>query len=338
MNAKRWVAVILAVVLFFTSVMVSAITGMIRIFQTESGFFDDFWESFAVEDARVIRQGDVQTKIAVLEVNGPIIQTSPGIFWMEGYNHKHFINTLKEIKNDQAVKAVVISVNSPGGGVYECAQIRDYILDLKQERDIPIYVSMGNMATSGGYYISADADKIFASVETLTGSIGVILSNINISGLMENLGIEDMTIKSGEHKDIGSSVRPPTEKDLELLQEMIDDSYERFVDVIATGRGMDTDEVREFADGRIFDGMRAKQLGLVDEIGYFDDALDTLIEDYELENPHVIKYSPRASSFFLTMDYAMAGFFKNNVLGQQFLEHLDGHYNSSGLMYLFGGW
>jgi protease-4 len=189
-------------------------------------------------------------------------------------------------------------VNSPGGGVYESAQLRDRLVLLRKERKIPVYVVMESVAASGGYYISAEADKIFASAETVTGSIGVIMTGLNYSGLMEKYGIKDNTIKSGEYKDIGSSTRAWTENDAKILQELVDSSYNRFVDIVAKGRKMEKSKALEIADGRIYDGIQAKKVGLVDEIGYFEDALDRLMADNKLEDAQVFVYTDNSMNFF----------------------------------------
>ncbi|GMA54604.1 hypothetical protein GCM10025857_59610 [Alicyclobacillus contaminans] len=194
------------------------------------------------------------------------------------------------------MSAVLLEVNTPGGGVYESAEIAKEIQKIQAD-DIPVYVSMKNMGASGGYYVSASADKIFATSETLTGSIGVIMSGMNFSELMENLGIEDQTYKSGPLKDMGSALRKPSEEDEQVMQEYVDNSYDRFVEVVADGRDMSEDQVREVADGRIYDGQQAEDNGLVDEIGFPEDTLETLKEDEQLQNAQVFEYDVATTGF-----------------------------------------
>lgn len=301
MNGKRWVAIGIAAAIFMTSILSSMVATLLaRQMSDEAGFFATLWQGAMEEDA-IIEDGDPQKQIAVMSISGQIIDSSGG-FFLSGYQHQRFLERLKAIESDETIEALLLKVDTPGGGVYESAQIRDGIGDLLKQRDIPVYISMGSMAASGGYYISAEADKIFASEETLTGSIGVIMSGLNLAGLMEQYGIEDMTIKSGEHKDIGSSFREMTEEDEALLQEMIDRTYERFVDIIVEGRGMSEETVRSLADGRLFDGVQAKEAGLVDEIGYFDDALQSLKTDHSLQDARVIEYDSQSLSFFDQLD------------------------------------
>jgi len=150
---------------------------------------------------------------------------------------------------------------------------------------------MGSMAASGGYYISAPATKIFASPETLTGSIGVIMQGYNVEELAKKLGIKPVTIKSGPFKDIMSPTREMTEAERKILQTMVNNSYEQFVRVISEGRGMSTEEVKKLADGRIMDGRQAKEAKLIDDFGYLDDVIDAMKRDYRgLRNAQVVRY------------------------------------------------
>lgn len=250
---------------------------------------------------------------------------------------------LDEIANDESVKGILLEVNSPGGGVYESAEIARAIKAIQKEREIPFYVSMKNMAASGGYYVSASADKIYAADETMTGSIGVIMSGLNMSGLMDKLGISDETVKSGDLKDVGSTTRKWTEKDRQVLQEMIDSSYGRFVDIVADGRHMSEEKVREIADGRIYDGVQAKANGLVDELGFPEDAMVALQDDNHLKNASIIQYQlPR--SFADTFTSSWLGMKVKGALGQSesadALSKVISNFSSEEaprMMYLYGG-
>jgi len=232
-------------------------------------------------------------KIAVLDVNGTIQDTgdTTSIFSTSGYNHQVFLENLDYAKDDPAVKGIIIRVNSPGGGVVESAQIHDKIIEIQEEASKPVYISMGSMAASGGYYISAPADKIFASPETLTGSLGVIMQGVNYAGLAEKYGVKFETIKSGQFKDIMSPSREMTEEERNILQDMINNSYAGFVKVISDGRDIPEDEVRRIADGRIYDGRQARELKLIDEYGYFEDVVDAMKKDHKLSDAEVIQYT-----------------------------------------------
>lgn len=234
---------------------------------------------------------DRSNRIAIIRVDGAIQSGATSALSTEGYNHQAVLEMFSSVASDPTVKGVLLAVDSPGGGVYESAELRDYIQLIRNETGLPIYTSFGSMSASGGYYISAETDKIFAAKETVTGSIGVIMSNYNFSGLMENLGIESNVIKSGAMKDILSSSREMTDEERSVLQSYVDDSFERFLEIVMTGRGMNREQALAIADGRIFSGSQALDVGLIDEIGYEEDGLAALIEDLQLEDPVVFEYT-----------------------------------------------
>jgi protease-4 len=262
-------------------------TDMESVFE---GFLNENNEAFA---ENIIKEGNENQKIAVLDVDGTIQDTgeASSLLSAGGYNHKSFMEKLNYIKEDNSVKGLIIKVNSPGGGVVESAEIHDKIVEIEKEAKKPVYISMGSMAASGGYYISAPADKIFASPETLTGSLGVIMHGYNYKGLAEKYGVDFVTIKSGPYKDIMSPTRDMTKEERDILQKMINNSYEGFVKVIADGRGMSEEDVKKIADGRIYDGRQAKDLNLIDDFGYFDDVVDQMKKDYKLKNSQVVSYT-----------------------------------------------
>ena len=192
---------------------------------------------------------------------------------------------------------------------------------------------MASLAASGGYYIAAPADKIFANEATITGSLGVIMQTINVSELAEKYGVKTETIKSGPYKDIMSSMREMTDTERVILQSMIDDSYEKFVDVIANGRNMERDQVKTLADGRIYSGKQALELGLVDDLGNMDYVIDVLREDIGRGELDVIKYEvPFNFPGFLTMTTQNLVIRQQDPLG---LKQLLRYSNSPSLMYLY---
>ncbi|MGN1402613.1 MAG: signal peptide peptidase SppA [Bacillus sp. (in: firmicutes)] len=298
MNGKRWAALGIAGFLFFASVLISLASSVFFAADDEEGFFSgllaipegDFYEEY-------LEEGAGMDKIAVLQVNG-VIQDTGGsslLSGAEGYNHRTFMEKLNWVQEDEDVKGIVIQVNSPGGGVVESAEIYHKIKEIQEETEgntgKPVYISMGGTAASGGYYISAPAKKIYATPETLTGSLGVIMQSINYAELAENIGIETVTIKSGPYKDIMSGDREMTKEEREILQGMIDNSYNQFVSIIAEGRGMSEAEVRKLADGRIYDGLQAKEAGLIDEFGYLEDVTDAMRGDLGIEDASVVTYT-----------------------------------------------
>ena len=182
------------------------------------------------------------------------------------------VSQLVEFKKDRSIKAIILRVNSPGGGVAPSQEIYSEILKTKDKKKI--IASMGSVAASGGYYVSAAADKIVASPGTLTGSIGVLMEFVRFQELMEKIGVDVEVLKSGEFKDIGSPHRKLTEQDKEMIRSLIFDIQNQFVEAVAQGRNLSIEKVRAIADGRIFSGSQGVELGLVDQLGNFQDAVD----------------------------------------------------------------
>ena len=183
------------------------------------------------------------------------------------------IRQLHEARDDKNVKAIVLRINSPGGSVPATQEVGEELKKIRQGGK-PIIVSMGDVAASGGYWLAALADKVYANPSTMTGSIGVYMPYSNWEELYKKIGIRQEKIKSGVHKDILSPERQITPEERVILQTMVDDMYDQFVTVVAEGRKMEPSQVRKIADGRIYTGKQAKELGLVDELGNLYDAID----------------------------------------------------------------
>ncbi|WP_165004912.1 MULTISPECIES: signal peptide peptidase SppA [unclassified Enterococcus] len=297
MNKKRWIAVLIAAGLLVVSFVSAGLTAKPQE-EMKIGGLNSLLYGDDELTPQVLEEGNSEQKIAKLTVDGTIASGgSSGFFASEGYNHENFMEQLKAIEADKTVKGILLEVNSPGGGVYESAEIAKTLNEIRQERELPMYVSMKSMAASGGYYISAQADKIYATEETVTGSIGVIMSGLNYSGLLEKLGVEDTTVKSGALKDMGSSTRPETKEDHAVLQAYIDSAYNRFVKVVSEGRHKSEDEVKKIADGRIYDGVQAKEVGLVDELGFPEDALKAMRKEQNLEKAELVEYTTNSTGF-----------------------------------------
>jgi protease-4 len=232
----------------------------------------------------------VTGKIVVIPLSGTI--TTDGSSLLSGSTItpglvRHY---LTRAEGDLAVRAIIFRIESPGGEIAPCQEILWEIERVNEA--IPIVVSMGSLAASGGYYISTAADKIVALPTTLTGSIGVRSHIINIEGLLEKLGIQIETFKGGKYKDMFAGFRELTPKEEEIMQEMTDYFHEHFIDVVAKGRELGEEEVRNLATGQLFTGTEAKELGLVDELGDLDAAIDLAAELAGIETPIVEYYQP----------------------------------------------
>ena len=334
MTTKRWVAIFVAAALLAVSLGINTISYFFS--QDFSGMIEDFADtSTAAYSETVIEEGSGKEKIAVVSLDG-VIQDTGGVstFLSDGYNHQFFMNQLAGIHEDSSVKGVVLKVNTPGGGVVESADIYDAIREIQSDREIPVYVSMGGMAASGGYYVSAPADKIFVNRETITGSIGVIMESMNYAKLAEKHGIEFNTIKTGPYKDIMSGSREMTDEERDMLQEMINDSYERFVEIIVDGRNMTEAEVKKVADGRILNGRQAIEAGLADEYGKAEDVIAAMQSDFELENATVFEYTMTeslSSLFGLKAKSMFAGNMESEIIGKLLSDH-----SAPRMMYLYG--
>lgn len=200
-------------------------------------------------------------KVALIRIEGPIIDS------------KEPIDTLKEYVKDLSVKAIVLRIDSPGGAVAPSQEIYEEVRKAVGKKTV--VVSMGSVAASGGYYIAAPATKILANPGTLTGSIGVIMEIPNMEGLMSKIGVKSEVIKSGRHKDIASVFRGIKPEEREILQKVLDNVHDQFINAVAEGRKMLREDVQKIADGRIFTGEQALKVGLIDEIGNLEDAVKT---------------------------------------------------------------
>ncbi|HNB17890.1 MAG TPA: signal peptide peptidase SppA [Candidatus Obscuribacter sp.] len=215
-------------------------------------------------------------RIQVVKLSGMIIdKADSGLLSSSAGSATETLKDLrKAIKNDK-VKGVLLRVNSPGGTVPTSQEIYEAVKELKKKNKI-VVVSMGDMAASGGYYVSCAADKIVANPGTLTGSIGVIMNLMNFKALADKVGIEPEVVKSGLFKDIASPYHKMTKEERQILTDLIMDSYDQFTQVVAEGRALPIEEVKRIADGRIYSGRQAKAIKLVDELGTYSDALALL--------------------------------------------------------------
>jgi protease-4 len=199
---------------------------------------------------------------------------------------------LTRAEADKSVKAVLLKIDSPGGEVTTCDIIRDEIVKFKHRTGVVVVAEMGDIAASGGVYISTSADKIIAHPTTVTGSIGVIMEMVNAKDLFDKIGVKSEVIKSGEKKDMGSPFRPMSVEEKALFQEVITSLYERFLSVIVDGRkGIDEKKLREIADGRVFVAQRALEYGLIDQIGYDDDAVLLTEKTAKIGGATIVTYS-----------------------------------------------
>ncbi len=225
--------------------------------------------------------------VALIRVEGVIVSGPAPNAWAQGAYSERVIQQLKEADQDDNVKAIVLYINSPGGSVVGSDEIYRALRRVHK----PVVASMSEMAASGGYYIACGADYIYANPNTFTGSIGVIATIPNAADLFEKLGIEAVILRSGPRKAEGNIFEKLSPEAREILQRLIDDAFGTFVKVVAEGRGMEEEEVRALADGRVYNGRQALELGLIDALGDLDAAIQKAGEMGGIRGkPRVLEY------------------------------------------------
>ena len=266
-------------------------------------------------------KGSSGEKVAVIYIEGPIMGgTSRESLMGSGHcNTDVVIKQIRSAKDDLSVKAVVLRINSPGGSAPASQEITEEIIKLKNSGK-PVVASMGDTAASGAYWIASASDKIYANPATLTGSIGVYISSANLEELYQKIGYKPEIFKSGPYKDILSSDRPITPEERAIIQSMIEDIYSQFIDVIAQGRNFDYEKAKSLADGRIYTGRQAKEVGLVDELGNMYDAIDGAAQLAGIKGePEIVEYKDKSPISMLLGNVGDVRL--NNILKREIKEH-----------------
>ena len=291
---KRVISLVIVMVLVVFSLINGTLTkSVIQKQNTEDSYVQMFLRSQSVHKLTLV-DGNSDETIQKISIEGEI-----GAEMTNTYSRASIINQIKEAKSNSNVKAILLSVNTPGGGVYETAELYNELKNSGKD----VYVSMKKQATSGGYYVSMAAKKIFANTETTTGSLGVIMSYVSAQKFLNDHGIKQETIRSGEQKAVGGLTEDLPESTRKIYQEQNkEDSakrlempvfpQDRFVKAIAQGRSMSEDEVRKLADGRTYTGTQAVENKLIDKIGTEEDLINFIKEDKKLSNPKVIELRP----------------------------------------------
>lgn len=287
------------------------------------------WVGNNVGDEGTLAFGDA---IAIVRVEGTIQAgeappPNPFSGDVGGAYSQTIIDYLKRAEKDEDVKAIILYVDSPGGSVVASDEIALQVKAIEK----PIIAMMGSLAASGGYYVSAPTNEIWATPHTLTCSIGVISQFLNVEQFSEEYGITAVTITSGPLKDTGNPFREFNEQDRELWQSIVDEAYDTFVAVVVEGRDMSEEDVRAVADGRICSGMQAQEMHLVDSLGYLPDAIDRAAELGGIEDaePRIIEYEENLSFF----EALSATFYRPTPV--QELQQLLNYSPGSPLMYLY---
>ncbi|OGC49720.1 hypothetical protein A2716_00100 [candidate division WWE3 bacterium RIFCSPHIGHO2_01_FULL_40_23] len=250
-------------------------------------------------------------KIALIELSGLILErdalSNPISGTRDTITPDKVEKSLNRARDDSNVKAVILMVSSPGGSPVASDRIYEVIQDFRKNYKIPVVVLMGDVAASGGYYISAPADYIFANPSTITGSIGVILESYNLSSLYEKIGVKKETFKAGKYKDILSDSREITPEERIMINDLMQDAYETFVSRVAEGRNIPVNTVRSVADGKIYSGVGAKEVKLIDDTGNLDSTLAFTAKKAGLEKYKVVKIKTSSifTELFTGVSYAL---------------------------------
>lgn len=289
MKKKQIIALVIAVALFIITGISSVLTNA-------------FANNSMTEEIKTLLSGDITMStpmydyIAVVEVVGTIQEQTADMEYLGTgtYLHSTTMDYIDSIMYDDYNKGILLYVDSPGGTVYESEELYAKLMEYKKVTDNPIWVYMAHYAASGGYYVSASADKIYANRNTTTGSIGVIMSGYDLSGLYEKLGIRYVSITSGEYKD--SSVLD--EEQIAIYQSQVDESYNRFVEIVAEGRNMPVEMVKTLADGRTYTAMQALDNGLVDAVATYEEMQTEMSEALDVYDFYALPQNTNPFSMF----------------------------------------
>lgn len=255
--------------------------------------------SVLMPSAPAVEEAADEPYIGLIDISGTIQEGSSGYMSGDSYNHSWTLNCIDEFKNDEYNKAIIIYINSPGGGVYESDELYNKLLDYKNETGRPVFAYMAQEAASGGLFAAMAADEITANRMTLTGSIGVIMSSLDLTGLYDKLGIKSNEIVSGENKDMFTNM---TDEQRAILQSIVDEYYGYFVEAVADGRGLDKEYVKQIADGRVYTATQAKEIGLIDNVGTYDDMVNEILSRSEFQDCEIYSFTPYENTF---VDYLL---------------------------------
>ncbi len=281
------------------------LAGMVLVFVQQPSSGRDLIETYVSGDLKAER------KLVQIELRGAMLDGGSAL--RKGVT-RNTLAMLDAALEDPAVAGVMLTIDSPGGSVTDAELIHQRIERLRAKRK-PVVVQMGDICASGGYYVACAANEIVALPTTVTGSIGVLVQSINVSRFLDEHGVSDVSIASGKHKMMMSATRPVNEESAALLQEVVDELFARFVDLIVEGRNLDREKLLEIADGRLLTATKAREAGLIDAIGYPEEALNRLRDKAEGQSFKVVRYEEPASLLDWTHFFPMS---QSNPLIQMF--------------------
>ncbi len=271
--------------------------------EEQSSFWEDIF-STAYSDEIILPEEDF---IGLIDIVGEIGPSSSGMwtYTEDAYDHDLYMNYIDEMMYAENNKGIMLYIDSPGGTVYESDELYLKLMEYKEATGRPVWAYFASQACSGGYYIGMAADRIYANRNCWTGSIGVIVSLMNCKGLYEKLGIEEIDITSGENKAMGSAGLDLTQDQYSILQGLVDEAYDQFVEIVCAGRGLEDSVVRNLADGRIYSAKQAKEQKLIDEVGSFEEEVAAFASEASFSED-ILYYAPeRTESAFMHALYGI---------------------------------
>lgn len=288
---------ILSLFLNLLFILIIAISGILTG-EGARGYAPEGYRKVYIDSGFPVLKGKKAEEIAVIRIEGFIAEESyrEGLF---GYQENILVGVKKRlniIKNDPGIRGVILAIDSPGGSVTASDVLYQAILKFKEETHLPVVALMKGVAASGGYYVAVSSDYIVAYPTALTGSIGVIMYNFNIKRLLDRFGIEYIAIKTGEHKDAVSPFKPVDRKEIAWMQSIADAMLEQFIEAVNRGReNLTANDVRKLANGQVYIAKDALEKGLIDEVGYFDDAVRVVSERAGISAPVTVEFEQRWS-------------------------------------------
>ena len=288
-GAGFWVAVGLSIFFFLCSVLLFTLfMGSLLLHKAVISGAEVVEETPITEK---VVEGSGEDKVAIISIKGVLTSESAEGLLMEKPSIVEVVEQqLKHAGKDVHVKAILLEIDSPGGGITASDIIYNNVIKFKTDTKKKVVVYMQDVAASGGYYIASAADAIVAHPTTITGSIGVIMPLVNVAGLINRYGIVDNSITSGNMKEMGSPLKLMTPEETAILKSIIDEMYMQFVTVVSTGRKMDVEAVKKIADGRVYTGKQALANGLVDQLGYLEDAIEVTKKMAGLTTASIVRY------------------------------------------------
>lgn len=268
--------------------------------------------------------------IGLVSVNG-VIMDADSAFAMDAYSHKKTMELIDAYIQSPYNTAILLKVNSPGGSVYVSDEIYYKLLEYKEKTNRPIITYMEDTAASGGYYIAMASDKIYANRNTITGSIGVIMQYTNFSALAEKLGIKNIAITSADNKDLGSAWKDLNNEQAQILQSIVDEAYDQFIDIIVDSRPISKETLIPIADGRVYTAKQALELKLIDEIANYDDVVTSLEEEYGSK-----LFTPKSFSFSFSSLFSSVSKIKPKSETEVFMEMIND--NRNGVLMYYAYW